>query len=148
MTLTVGDGERESVVSRVFLVEASEPAGTCEADAETLCLRDSRFAVRVSWFTADGQSGTGSVVRSGTNDSGMFWYFEPENWEVLIKVLDGCDMNGRIWVFGASSTDLGYSIEVRDTATGEVREYRNEPGRPAAAVTDATAFPAACASAE
>ena len=146
VTLTVGDGERESAASRVFLVEASEPAGTCEADAATLCLQDSRFAVRVSWFTAEGETGAGRVLRLGTNDSGVFWFFDPDNWEVLIKVLDGCALNDRIWVYGASSTDLGYTIEVKDTATGDVREYGNEPGRPAAAVTDAAAFPAACAS--
>jgi len=28
--------------------------------------------------------------------------------------------------------------------TGAVREYRNEPGEPAAAITDVTAFPDAC----
>ena len=148
VSLTVGDGERESVASRVFLVEASEPAGTCEADAATLCLQDSRFAVRVSWFTAEGETGAGRVLRLGTNDSGVLWFFDPDNWEVLIKVLDGCALNDRFWVFSASSTDLGYLTEVTDTATGLVREYRNEPGRPAAAITDTAAFPGACASVE
>lgn len=26
----------------------------------------------------------------GTKDSGLFRFFDPDNWEVLIKVLDGC----------------------------------------------------------
>ena len=60
------------------------------------------------------------------------------------KVLDGCALNGHVWVFGATTTDLGYTIQVTDTATGAVREYRNEPGKPAAAITDSTAFPEGC----
>jgi hypothetical protein len=49
-------------------------------------------------------------------------------------------VNGRAWVFAASTTDLGFTIRVEDTATGEVKEYRAEPGAPAAAVTDMKAF--------
>ena len=86
----------------------------------------------------------GSVVRAGTNDSGLFQFFGTDNWEMLIKVLDGCSVNGHVWVFGAATTDLGYRIEVTDTATGEVREYLNEPGRPAPASTASTAFENAC----
>ena len=150
VTLTVGDGTVESTATRVFLVEAAEPAGTCVADETTRCLRDSRYAVRAEWSTggAEPQTGAARVVRLGTNESGLFQFFEPENWEILIKVLDGCSINGSVWVFGASSTDLGYRIEVTDTATGEVQEYRNEPGAPAPAVTDLRAFPGSCAAAE
>ena len=67
-----------------------------------------------------------------------------ENWEVLIKVLDGCSLNGHVWVFGASTTNLGYLIHVTDTVTGTFKEYRNEPGRPAPAITDPTVFPGGC----
>ena len=100
VTLTVSDGTTVSTAKQVFLVEASDPAGTCVADAETLCLQDSRYAVDVEWRTADGGSGAASVVRSGTNDSGLFWFFGRDNWEILIKVLDGCALNGHVWVFG------------------------------------------------
>ena len=144
VTLSVSDGTTTSVASEVFRVETSEPAGTCETDAQTLCLQDSRYAVAVDWWTAAGASGAASVVHSGTNDSGLFWFFDPNNWEVLIKVLDGCALNGHVWVFGASTTDLGYVIRVTDTVTGTVKEYRNEPGLPAPAMTDATALPEGC----
>ncbi len=144
VTLTVSDGTTTSIASRVVLVAASNPAGICETDAETLCLQDSRYAVGVDWWTAGGASGAASVVRSGTNDSGLFWFFDRENWEILIKVLDGCAVNGHVWVFGASTTDLGYAIRVTDTVTGAVKEYRNEPGLPASAITDGTAFPESC----
>ena len=146
VTLSVSDGATTSTASRVFLVEAAEPRGTCVADAGTRCLRDSRYAVSVEWLSADGEGGSGGVVHEGTNDSGMFRFFDRDNWEVLIKVLDGCPVNGHVWVFGASPTNLGYVIRVTDTATGAVKEYRNEPGTAAAAITDVTAFPDGCRS--
>ncbi|MYD86286.1 MAG: hypothetical protein F4Y14_09005 [Acidobacteria bacterium] len=74
----------------------------------------------------------------------MFSFFDGANWEVLIKVLDGCSANGQVWVFGGSTTDLGYVIRVEDTATGAVKEYRNEPDSPAASITDIAAFPDGC----
>ena len=123
---------------------ASAPSGSCRADAETLCLQDSRFEVKVNWWKADGESGVGRVVEAGTSDSGLFRFFDPLNWEVLIKVLDGCRTNGRIWVLGASTTDLGYRIRVTDTITDESRSYMNEPGRPAPAIVDTQAFSVPC----
>ena len=117
--------------------------GTCRADVETLCLWGSRFAVKAYWRSGAGGSGSARVVNDRAENSGLFHFFGPSNWEILIKVLDGCAENGRVWVLGASTTDLGYRIEVADTVTGESREYVNEPGRPAPAIIDTDAF--ACA---
>ncbi len=144
VTLTVSGLGESSTVSRDILVRASEPAGTCEPDAEALCLADSRYQVSVEWWTADGRSGAAKVAHAGTNDSGLFWFFDRESWEILVKLLDGCAANGHVWLYSASTTDLGYVIRVSDTVTGTVKEYRNEPGTPAAATTDATAFTDGC----
>ena len=144
VSLTVTGADTESKATRVFLVQASDPAGTCDADTGTLCLRDSRFAVTVDWWRADGTGGAGGVVHEGTNDSGLFRFFDDDNWEILIKVLDGCSANRHVWVYGASSTNLGYTIHVTDTVSGTVREYGNEAGVAATAITDASAFPEAC----
>ncbi len=144
VTLSVSDGGvQESTASLTFLVEAAQPAGTCVADDQTRCLQDSRYAVTVDWWTAD-SSGQGNVVYAGTNDSGLFTFFDRNNWEVLIKVLDGCALNDHVWVFGASTTDLGYAIRVTDTVTGTAKQYRNERGTPAPAITDTTAFAEGC----
>ena len=149
VTLWVSDGgERESTASLRFLVEAGEPAGACQPDAVTRCFQDSRFAVEMDWWTGGDQSGSARVVHEGTDDSGLLYFFEPgDNWEVLIKVLDGCAVNGHVWVFGASATTLGYSIRVTDTVTGEMREYRNEDGTRSPAITDTGAFPNSCGNA-
>ena len=143
-TLTVEGAGAESTASRMFRVDASSPAGSCVPGPETVCLQDSRYAVTVEWRDGAGGSGAGRVVHAGTNDSGMFSFFDRANWEVLIKVLDGCSANGQVWVFGGSTTDLGYVIRVTDTATGAVKEYRNEPGTAAAAITDVAAFRDGC----
>ena len=120
------------------------PDGPCMASAETLCLHGDRFEVRVEWWTGDGETGPAQVVGEATNDSGLFRFFDADNWEILVKVLDGCTVNRHYWVYGASTTNLGYVIRVTDTATVTVQEYRNDPGRSAAAITDAKAFPNSC----
>ncbi len=145
VSLTVRGAGTSSTASRTVLVEAAISAGTCEADAETRCFQDSRYAVEMDWRTGDGRSGPAKVVYEGTNDSGLFYFFEPgNNWEVLIKVLNGCGVNEHVWVYGASATTLGYSIRVTDTVTGAVKEYRNDPGKSAPAITDNKAFPGVC----
>ena len=138
--LELSESERPERLVNSVVAEGS----ACAPDTQTLCLHGGRYEVRADWWTADGDRGAAQVVPKGTSDSGLFRFFDAENWEVLIKVLDGCVVNGHHWVYGASTTDLGYSIRVTDTTTGEVKEYTNEPGRPAAAVTDGKAFPGAC----
>ncbi len=119
--------------------------GPCRPDLERVCLQDSRFEVKAQWWRPNGASGAGLAVPEGTDDSGLFRFFDSRNWEVLIKVLDGCANNGHIWVLGASTTDLGYRIAVTDTVTGERRQYENQPGRLAPAIVDNEAFSAPCA---
>ncbi len=144
VTLRVAAGAAESRASMRFLVEAADPAGDCVFDGRTLCLRDSRFSVEVDWWTVDGESGAGEVVHEGTNESGVFHFVARDNWELLVKVLDGCGLNRHVWVFGVAATTLGYSIRVTDTVSGTMREYTKEPGRPAAAIVDDQAFPEGC----
>ena len=133
-----------SLSSRVY-IPPQGAAGTCEADAETLCLRNSRFEVAGGWRT-EGYRRQGGflVVDESAGDSGMFYLFDPDNWEFLVKVLDGCATNGKMWVLGASTTDLGYYIRVTDTVTRESKVYENEFGRPAPAIVDTEAFSLAC----
>jgi hypothetical protein len=45
-------------------------------------------------------------------DSGFFWFFEPGNVEVTVKILDGRAINGRYWLFAASMTDVGFTLAV------------------------------------
>lgn len=99
-----------------------------------LCLQDGRFAVDVTWRNqhADGASGIGrpigEVGESGTRKSGMFWFFNKDNVELVVKVLDGRALNGHFWVFYGGLSDVEYDLRVRDLVTGQEATYHNEPG--------------------
>ncbi|MCP3959451.1 MAG: hypothetical protein GY719_16500 [bacterium] len=124
-------------------VEFSTSPGEVE---DVLFLRQGRFRVEVSWRDFQGQTGSGQVVPVGSDDSGLFWFFGADNWEMLIKVLDGCGINGYYWVFAAATTDVEYTLTVTDTQSGTVKEYFNALGQAAAALTDSVAFQTCSAS--
>ncbi len=101
------------------------PTGVCVADARTLCLIG-RYEVEVDWKTAT-QAGAGTAV-SDSGNTGFFWFFGPENLELVVKVLDGTGINGKAWVFYGSLSDVEYTVRVTDTQTGKVKTYRNQQG--------------------
>jgi hypothetical protein len=113
---------------------AAEPtaSGGCVPGPGVLCLQDGRFAVRVDWTNhhAGGKQGSGTVRPSevGRDKTGFFWFFDPGNVELVVKMIDGREVNGRYWFFFGGLSDVEYSIEVHDTLSGEVRTYRNAPG--------------------
>jgi hypothetical protein len=100
--------------------------GACVADARTLCLLG-RYEVEVTWKTVAGQAGAGTAVPDSDN-SGFFWFFGPENLELVVKILDGTGINGKTWVFYGSLSDVEYTVKVTDTVTGKVKTYRNQQG--------------------
>jgi hypothetical protein len=108
-----------------------------------MCLGNGRFELSVLWQADDAeeaQTGRGRVVEGQTEETGLFWFFDPSNWEVMVKILDGCAVNGYYWVFGASTTDVGFTLIVTDTETGLVRTYHNQTGVAADAITDTEAL--------
>ncbi len=117
-------------------------AGECEPDDRTLCLENGRYAVRASWAKPDGETG-GAVSWPLTGDTGLYWFFEPSNVEMVLKVLDGCALNGHRWVYAAGLTDVGVTMTVTDTETGLERTYENPAGTRFLPVQDKEAF--ACA---
>ena len=121
-------------------------AEVCTRDSLGLCLEAERFRVDLAWRSFDSTSGSGQAVPVGSDDSGLLWFFENDNWEMLIKVLDGCAINDRFWVFAGATTTVEYTLTVTDTALGTVREYFNPLGHAADAITDTDAFDACSAS--
>ncbi|MEM1245257.1 MAG: hypothetical protein AAGK22_02735 [Acidobacteriota bacterium] len=111
----------------------------CLTDPNDLCLGGSRFHVQIDWRAANGDAGAGEATPL-TTDSGFFWFFSPSNLEVVVKVLDGCDVNGHFWVFAGGLTDVEATVIVIDTLTGTEREYFNPLKTPFPAVRDITAF--------
>jgi hypothetical protein len=120
--------------------DAAAVVTPCVEGPGNLCLNRDRFELEIEWETAAGGSGSGQVVPFGSDDSGLFWFFDADNWEMLVKVLDGCVLNNRYWVFAAATTDVGYTLRVTDTETGRIKTYTNQVGRAAPAITDTDAF--------
>lgn len=116
------------------------PGFTCVPNATTLCLRNGRFQARLSWVGRN-EGGEAQVVPGGSNSSGLFYFKRQDNWEMLLKVLDGCALNGNYWVFFAAVTDVEYTLTVVDSDTGATKVYRNALGVSSPAVTDNQAFP-------
>jgi len=103
--------------------------GACVEDEDTLCLgTGDRFRVELVWEDFEGKSGPGRTTPFQTGDSGSFWFFDPSNVEVFVKVLDARALNGRFWVFYGSLTNVGFELVVTDTETGVARVYANAPG--------------------
>jgi hypothetical protein len=112
----------------------------CDPGDGVACIDDGRFEIRVTWRDARGGERRAVAAGAGSRDTRLFWFFDPLYWELMVKVIDGCAVNGSRWVFFAGTTDLGFSVSVTDSRTGERRVYRSLPGEPALAVTDNQAF--------
>lgn len=114
-------------------------AATCVPDSSSLCLQQERFRVATVWadpYTP--RSGVGQAIEL-TQDTGSFWFFDPGNYEAIIKVLDGRPLGGFFWVFWSSLSTVDWTAAVTDTSTGWVRYYRN-PARQQEAGHDLQAF--------
>jgi hypothetical protein len=90
-------------------------------------LNNARFRVTVFYATGDGASGTGMGFPL-TGDSGYFWFFNPENIELVVKVLSACSLDGHFWVFAGGLTNVGVTLLVEDTVTGASQVYTNPVG--------------------
>jgi hypothetical protein len=86
-----------------------------------------------------GESGRATAIPL-TSDTGAFWFFSPTNYEMMVKVLDGCSINDHEWVFMAGLTNVKVVTTVTDTRTGAVKTYTNPQGTPFQPVQDTTAF--------
>jgi len=92
----------------------------------SLFLAHQRFGATVAWHTASAQ-GIG-LPEALTDNSGYFWFFDPSNPELLVKVLDGTPVNGHFWVFLGGLSDVAYTVTITDRFTGKERTYTNTPG--------------------
>jgi Concanavalin A-like lectin/glucanases superfamily len=109
--------------------------------ATSLCL-NGRFSVTAKYRTgapgtAEGIAQTAACTNPG---SGIFWFFDANTWEVMVKSINGCGLNSRYWLFTAATTNVFYRLEVFDVRAGVNKIYFNYPGPPAPAVTDTNAF--------
>lgn len=126
---------------------AETPAATladiaaCVPGANALCLTGGRFKASVDWHTATANGSGFAVPLPAAPQSGLFYFFDPTNIEMLIKVLDACvPPFNHYWVFFAATTNVEFAVVVADTETGKTVAYFNPLNRSAPPVQDINAF--------
>ncbi|HWM94142.1 MAG TPA: vanadium-dependent haloperoxidase [Thermoanaerobaculia bacterium] len=130
----------QALAEHVFFnfLTPTQPSSTCLPGSTTLCLAGGRFKVQADWTTASAH-GPAHAVKLG-DDSGTFWFFDEDNTELTLKVLNACDDFDRFWVFASGLTNVEVLVTVTDTKTGSTRQYFNPQGKPFAPVQDTNAF--------
>jgi len=113
----------------------------CMPDEHNLCLSGGRFLVSATYRNRNG-SGAGTAAAL-SNSSGFFTFGDPDNVELVVKVLDACALSpSNYWVFAAGLTNQETNLTVTDTKTGDRRTYANTLGTTFVTITDTGAFSA------
>jgi hypothetical protein len=126
-------------VGSIIIIDDDGEDGDCVPDATTLCLLDGRFQLAGTWLDFAGNTGEIQWVPT-SDETGLGWFFDESNIELLLKMLEGCGLNDKIWVFLAATTNLEYQIVVTDLADGTTKTYDNALGEVAIVQADTTAF--------
>lgn len=112
----------------------------CVENDATLCFGASdRFRATIAWENFEGGTGVGRQAALETEDTDSFWFFDPDNIEVVVKSIDGRQNNGRLWIFYGAATNVSFEMTVTDTETSLVKVYSNALGN-FASLGDTNAF--------
>jgi len=115
-------------------------ASLCKPDEHTLCLDQGRFAITATFQ----QTPTGPSIDAHavpvTDQTGDFWFFDPNNIELVVKVLNGCVGFDSFWFFAAGLTNVGVDIHVQDLQSGTMKRYSNSFGAAFMPIQDTGAF--------
>lgn len=157
-TMYAGRGSTTSGLAQLYRVNKNNGAATLVASISgagnyglaglafsgslpgpALLLQGGRFKVEANWRLPNGSNGSAQPVQL-TPDTGYFWFFDPNNVEIVIKVLNGCGVNSRFWVFAGGLTNVLTEIRVTNTATGVMKTYTNPQGKAFQPIQDTAAF--------
>jgi hypothetical protein len=123
----------------------------CVASNTTACMLGNRFKVTVRYRgTFDNNpADTNALVKQVTGfanpafETGFFFFNDPNNIEMLVKLLDQGNTNGQgqrtIAVLFGSATPLRLEVTLTDTVSGAIKQYVSEFGQ-MRGTTDFTAF--------
>ncbi len=124
----------------LFYSQGSGGSGTCTPDATHLCLTGNRFRVSVQWTNYNTNVTAAATAVPFVDESGFFYFQDPSNIEIMVKVHDACAGFGHFWFFSAATTNVGYTITVTDTKTAQTETYSNPAHVLSAANTDQSSF--------
>lgn len=100
------------------------PPTECTEDLDNgvICLFDERFIFEMEW--TDFQDNTKPVVfTQETGKVGLGFFGDLNNVTVVVKVTNGCPLNGYYWIWVGGFTNAGWSLTVTDTVTGITKSY-------------------------
>ena len=123
---------------RTHLASTGSTPTPCVPSSSTICLVNNRFAVRLTYDVGQGPQPMTAIKYTG--ESGLFWFVDSGNIEVLLKMINACSFNQRFWVYAGGTTDVGVNITVTDSQTGAVKTYNNVRGTKFVTITDGSAF--------
>jgi hypothetical protein len=115
-------------------------ATRCVPSDEAHCLENGRFRVEALFKDFQAREGEGRALPTTLDDTGLFWFFNPDNVELTVKVLAACEVNGNFWVFISSGSTVEYEVVVTDTKTGARQTYDNDLGQVHELIADTSAF--------
>ena len=98
----------------------------------------------IEYENEDGQTVKEDATNYGldSRESGLLYFFDRDNAEVLIKVLDACKENDHRWVFVAPVTTLAFNLRVDEVGSGLFWKHRNpRGGQTATTESNIRAFP-------
>lgn len=123
-----------------------QPGKVTECSAGEALTLPSGIRVSMCWESSEGAQDNALDYGLDATESALLYFFERDNAEVLVKVLNGCEINGHHWVFVAPVTDLAFNLEIHDPETDLVWRHRNRHGMTARTRSDTMAFPCASGS--
>lgn len=109
-------------VGKITVIDPTQSLVNCTPSSTAVCVQGDRFLVEVL------RGGVPQPASELTSETGTFWFFDPSNQEVFVKVLDGTPINDHYWVFYGASSNQEYTVRVTDTETGQVVTYDNPQG--------------------
>ena len=121
-------------------IGAFELTTACVPGELALCLNNGRFKVTATFRTSTDPTPRPARAVTLTEDTGYFYFFDRKNVEATVKVLNGCGVNSRYWVFASGLTNVEVVLTVTDTKTGTIKEYTNPLNRPFRPIQDTVAF--------
>ena len=137
----VGDADLDDPSTTLTILDRDGSTTPCQPGDDMACMLGGRFQVDIVWRTEDGHSGHGTQMGISNNTT-LFWFFDESNIELIVKVLDACDIEGfeTYWVFMSALTNVDFTMTVTDTGSGVVKEYSNPLGETAMPVQDTLPF--------
>jgi hypothetical protein len=124
--------------ARALAALEGEPPALPPATSEPPALIDGRFRVSVD-FSGGTSAAPTAGWRAAAGDT-AYHFFDADDIDVMVKVLNGCAVNDRFWVFAAATTEVEVKLSVTDSQGGGVKSYRAPIGATAPAILDTEAF--------